>query len=128
MGQSLTLRHNTVICDAPDVPPDAGCSADLTGYGDFGPVQNNTIEKNLFGASTGGYCTYGGSTAGKPYSDQTNHIVFTDNVWQRGTRASDHGEKVCGYYGSNTSFDPTRPGNVWTNNTFDDGAVVQSAN
>jgi hypothetical protein len=128
MGQSATFRHNTVICDAPDVPPDGGCSADLTGYGDFGPVQNNTIDRNLFGATTGGYCTYGGSSQGKPYSDQTNHIVFTGNVWQRGTRQGDHGEYVCGYYGSNTGFDPTLPGNVWADNTFDDGTPVASSN
>ncbi len=128
MGQSATFRHNTVICDAPDVPPDGGCSADLTGYGDFGPVQNNTIDRNLFGATTGGYCTYGGSSQGKPYSEQTNHIVFTSNVWQRGPRPGDHGEKVCGYYGSNTSFDPSRPGNVWTDNVFDDGTPVASSN
>lgn len=128
MGQSATFRHNTVICDAPDVPPDGGCSADLTGYGDFGPVQNNLIDRNLFGATTGGYCTYGGSSQGKPYSDQTNHIVFTGNVWQRGKRASDHDEYVCGYYGSNTAFDPTLPGNVWTDNIYDDGTPVDSSN
>ena len=128
MGQSAIFRHNAVICDAPDVPPDGGCSADLTGYGDFGPVQNNTIERNLFGATTGGYCTYGGSSLGKPYSGDANHIVFTGNVWQRGTKPSDHGTYVCGYYGSNTAFDPARPGNVWSDNHYDDGSVVISAN
>ncbi len=128
MGQSATFRHNVVICDAPNVPPDGGCSADLTGYGDFGPVQNNTIDKNLFGATTGGYCTYGGSSQGKPFSNDTNHIVFTSNVWQRGTTPSDHGEYVCGYYGSNTSFDEALPGNVWTDNKYDDGTPVLSAN
>ena len=128
MGQSATIRHNTIICDAPDVPPDAGCSADLTGYGDFGPVQNNLIEKNFFGATTGGYCTYGGSSQGKPYSSATNHITFNGNVWQRGTRLSDKGTKVCGYYGSNTSFDPSLPGNTWSNNKFDDGTTVASSN
>jgi hypothetical protein len=128
MGQSLVLRHSSVICDAPDVPPDGGCSADLTGYGDFGPVQNNLIERNLFGQTTGGFCTYGGSTAGKPFSDDTNHIVFRANVWQRGTRESDHGTFECGYYGSNTSFDPAKPGNVWEDNVFDDGTSVASSN
>ena len=128
MGQGLTLRHNTIICDAPDVPPDGGCSADLTGYGDVGPVQNNTIERNFFGATTGGYCTYGGSSKGKPFSDQTNNIVFRSNTWQRGTKASDKGTFICGYYGSNTSFDPARPGNVWMDNVFDDGSPVASAN
>lgn len=128
MGQSATIRHNTIICDAPDVPPDGGCSADLTGYGDFGPVQNNLIEKNFFGATTGGYCTYGGSSQGKPYSSATNNIVFRDNVWQRGTRNSDKGTKICGYYGSNTAFDPSKPGNMWSNNKFDDGTTVASSN
>ncbi len=128
MGQSAVIRHNTIVCDAPDVPPDAGCSADLTGYGDFGPVQNNTIERNLFGATTGGFCSYGGSVPGRPFSDQTNHIVFRANVYQRGTNASDHGEYVCGYYGSNTTFDPSLPGNEWTDNVFDDGTTVASEN
>lgn len=128
MGQSATFRHNTVICDAPDVPPDGGCSAGLTGYGDFGPVQNNTLQRNLFGATTGGYCTYGGSSKGKPYSDQTNHIVFLENVWQRGARPNDHGDRTCGYYGSNTAFDPSLPGNVWKDNQFDDGSPVLSSN
>lgn len=127
MGQSATFRHNSIICDAPDVPPDGGCSADLTGYGDFGPVQNNTIDKNLFGATTGGYCSYGGSSSGKPYSSQTNHIVFTNNVWQKGTKMGQHGY-TCGYYGSNTAFDPAKTGNVWTNNKYDDGTVVTSSN
>ena len=129
MGQSSTIRHNSILCDAPEVPPDAGCSADLTGYGDFGPVQNNVIDKNLFMATlSGGFCSYGGSSQGKPYSGQTNHITFTDNIYQRGTNPSDHGQYVCGYYGSNTAFDPNAPGNVWSNNKFDDGTTVSSQN
>lgn len=128
MGRSLTLRHNSVFCDAPDVPPDGGCSADLTGYGDFAAVQDDLIERNLFGQTTGGYCTYGGSTAGKPYSDDARGVVFRANVWQRGTRQGDHGTYECGYYGSNTGFDPSRPGNVWEANVFDDGTPVVSSN
>jgi hypothetical protein len=128
MSSATTYRHNAIFCDAPDVPPDGGCSADLTGYGDFGPVENNTIDKNLFGATTGGFCAYGGSSLGKPYSDATNHIVFTSNVFQRGTRASDHGDYVCGSYGAITSFDSTLPGNEWSGNTMDDGTVLEASN
>jgi hypothetical protein len=124
MGQSATFRHNTILCDAPDVPPDGGCSADLTGYGDFGPVQNNTIDHNLLAATTGGFCAYGGSSQGKPYSSQTNHIVYTNNVFKRGTNKSDKGTFICGYYGAITDFDTAAPGNVWTNNKFDDGATL----
>ena len=124
MGQSATFRHNSILCDAPDVPPDAGCSADLTGYGDFGPVQNNTIDHNLFLASTGGFCAYGGSSGGKPYSSQTNHITFTSNIFQRGTSPNDHGNYTCAYYGAITDFSTSAPGNVWSGNKYDDGTVL----
>ena len=80
------IRHNTLLCDAPDVPPDAGCSADLTGYGDFAPIRNNTISKNLFMATKGGTCAYGGSSGkdgSKPYGNQAANIVFSDNIFQK---------------------------------------------
>jgi hypothetical protein len=122
MGSGSVIRGNTIGCDAPDVPPDAGCSAALTGYGDFAVVQNNTIEGNLFLASTGGYCAYGGSTQDKPYSAGVNSIRFLDNVFERGPGGK------CGYYGPITSFDPSAPGNVWSGNTWDDGTTLRSAN
>jgi hypothetical protein len=122
MSENTVLRHNTILCDAPDVPPDAGCSADLTGYGDFAVVQNNLIENNLFKASTGGYCAYGGSTTGKAYSKGVNHIRFIDNVFERGKFGK------CGVWGPITSFDSDAPGNVWRGNVWDDGVEVPPAN
>jgi hypothetical protein len=118
MGQNSVLRHNTIACDAPNVPPDAGCSAGLTGYGDFTPVTNNLIENNLFKATTGGTCAYGGSSAGKPYSSQTRDIVFRNNVFERGSNGK------CGYWFPIADFDTTRPGNVWSGNVWDDGRTV----
>jgi hypothetical protein len=122
MGSGSVIRHNTISCDAPDVPPDAGCSAALTGYGDFAVVKGNVIDGNQFLATTGGYCAYGGSTAGKPYSSGVSGIVFTNNVFQRGSGGK------CGYYGAITAFDTGAPGNVWSNNTFDDGKALAAAN
>lgn len=122
MGQNATIRHNTILCDAPDVPPDAGCSADLTGYGDFGPVRNNLIEANMFKASTGGFCAYGGSSPGKPFSGQTLGIVFRNNTFERGPGGK------CGFFGPITSFDTSLSGNIWTGNVWDDGSVVPPAN
>lgn len=122
MGSGSVIRGNTIACDAPDVAPDAGCSAALTGYGDFAVVQNNIIDRNLFVAGSGGYCSYGGSTPGKPYSVGTKNIQFTNNVWERGSSGK------CGYYGPITSFDSNAPGNVWSNNTWDDGTAVRAAN
>lgn len=122
MGSGSAIRGNTIACDAPDVAPDAGCSAALTGYGDFNVVKNNTIDGNLFIAGSGGYCTYGGSSTGKPFSAGVNNIRYTNNVYRRGASGK------CGSYGPITSFDPNAPGNVWTNNTWDDGTAVPSAN
>ena len=103
--QGLTLRHNSLHCSytGPFVNGDIGCSADLTGYPDFAPIKNNTVDANLFVASPGSaFCSYGGATPGKPYSsDATNatNQKFTNNVFQRG---------------SNTSAAPTGPSRAST--------------
>ena len=124
MSANCIFRHNTITCDAPDVPPDGGCSAGLTGYGDFAAVENNTIENNYFpNTNRGGYCSYGGSSKDKPYSNATNHIKFIGNVWQR----KSNGQKMCGVWGPITSFDSSKPGNVWDNNKWDDGSTVPPA-
>jgi hypothetical protein len=117
MGAGAVLRGNTILCDAPDVPPDAGCSASLTGYGDFATIENNLIEGNYFPASTGGFCAYGGSTSSKPHPD-ANRIVFRDNVFERGPTGK------CGWWGAITDFDVRAPGNQWVNNVWDDGTPV----
>ena len=125
--QGLTLRHNSLHCSytGPFVNDEIGCSADLTGYPDFAPIKNNTVDGNLFVASSGSaYCSYGGATSGKPYSGDPSNATnqkFTNNVWQRGTN------KKCGTYGPVTSFDKSRSGNVWSGNVWDDGKPVAPA-
>jgi hypothetical protein len=126
--QNLTLRHNSLHCSytGPFVNGDIGCSADLTGYADFAPIRNNTVDANLFVANTGNaFCAYGGATTGKPFSgDPTNgtNQKFTNNVFQRGTN------KKCGDYGAVTSFNSSGTGNVWSGNVWDDGTAVAAAN
>ncbi len=121
MDQNLTLVHNTITCDATPVPPDAGCSAAITGYGDFGVVHDNTIDNNLIdGGPDGsmGYCVYGGSVPGKPYP-HANNIVYTNNVFMRGPSGK------CGIWGPVSDFYSNEPGNVWRNNVWaPDGAAV----
>ena len=105
MEQGLTLRHSSIHCSftGPFINGDIGCSADLTGYPDFAPIKNNTVDGNLFVASPGsGYCAYGGASRGKPFSgDPTNatNQKFTNNVFQRGANGK------CGTYGPVTSFE-----------------------
>ncbi len=65
MEQGLTLRHNSIHCSftGPFINDEIGCSADLTGYPDFTPIKNNTVDGNLFMASPGsGFCAYGGAS------------------------------------------------------------------
>jgi hypothetical protein len=116
---NAVLIHNTIACDATPNSSDGGCSGDINLYGDFGPITYVTLDNNLFGANPGlSYCVYGGSSAGKPYSGQAEHVVVVNNVFRRGPN------RKCGAYGAVTAFDPARPGNQWTNNVWDDGAPV----
>lgn len=124
-----TFVHNTIACDAVAVPnpnggEGSGCSAAVTGYGDFGTVNNNTFDNNLIssgqsdnGQPASSYCIYGGSTPGKPYPN-ANNIRFTNNILMRGSNG------MCGIYGPVTSFNVNAPGNVWTNNVFDNGVTI----
>ena len=129
-SQGATIIHSRIHCSAPDTSSGGGCSADLTGYGDFEPVQSNLIEKNLFVATPGGACAYGGASGddgAKPYGRLSRDIRFVDNVFQRGP-VGDGGRRNCGYYFPITDFDSARPGNIWSNNRWDDGGVVPPAN
>ena len=124
-SQGATIKHNRLVCDVGDTSSGGGCSANLTGYGDFEPVKDNRIEGNLFLASSGGACAYGGSSGddgSKPYGNQASNIVFINNVFQRGPGGK------CGFYFPITDFDSARPGNQWTNNKWDDGATLPPAN
>jgi hypothetical protein len=118
MSQNLTLRGNTVICEAVRLPGKGACSAALSGYGDWAPVRNNVIEGNLFLPGTASYCVYGGSTKDKPFSAGTRDIRFIDNVFVRGPTGK------CGTYGPVGSFDPSRPGNLFKGNVWEDGTPV----
>lgn len=124
-SQGATIIHNRIHCSAEDTSSGGGCSANLTGYGDFEPVQSNSIEKNLFVATPSGACAYGGSSGddgSKPYGHLAQNIIFKDNIFQRGTGGK------CGFYFPITDFDDTRPGNIWSNNKWDDGSVLPPAN
>jgi hypothetical protein len=113
--QSQVVVHNTIRCDADYAPPEGGCSADVTGYGDFDTIQNNFVNKNLLEWTvSGGYCAYGGSTGNKPYP-KGNHNRWIDNVFQRGPSGK------CGDYGAITDGDFGKRGNVWRDNHWNTG-------
>lgn len=134
---NATIRHNTLWCNAPDFPPDAGCSANQTGYPDFSAIHNNTFDKNFYMATTGGYCSYGGNNPGKPYNNDplnATNIHSTNNVFQRGTKPndrttvalSDKRRYTCGYYGVTSSFLSSKSGFIFTGNMWDDGLLFSN--
>ncbi|SRR5258706_871452 len=122
--QFTTARHNVLVCDYPfaDDTTTLGCSAGLTGYPDFAPIHDNTIDHNLFLKSiTVSFCAYGGATSGKPFSNSALNATnqkFTNNIFQRGDN------RKCGYYGPITDFATNRTGNVWSGNLWDSGETV----
>jgi hypothetical protein len=121
MSQDGTIQHNSISCDGTRTPEGGGCSAGLTGYGDFEPVTNNLIERNLFVPATSTFCAYGGASGddgSKPYGALSSYIRFIENVFQFGTSGR------CGKYGAVAAFDATRPGNVARGNRWSNGAPV----
>ncbi len=130
------MRHNTLWCNAPDFPPDAGCSANQTGYPDFSPIHDNTFDKNLYMATTGGTCSYGGDNPGKPYNNDplnATNIHSTNNVFQRGTRTNDRTtisvtdkrRYTCGGYGVVDSYNSAKAGFIFKGNMWDDGLLFK---
>jgi hypothetical protein len=97
----------------------------MSGYPDFAPIMHATIDSNLFISNNAGiaFCAYGGTTGGKPYSNDPNnatYIVFQNNVFQRGANGK------CGEFGPVLDFNPGRTGNNWTNNKYDNGTIIPS--
>jgi hypothetical protein len=119
--ESWTHEEFLAACLQREVAARNPTAAGLTGYGDFGPVQNNLIENNIFYGGNSTVCAYGGSSGddgSNPYGYLTN-ARFIGNVFVRGAPGQ------CGNLGAVMSFDPTRPGNVWSGNTWDSGATIR---
>lgn len=130
--KNFRIEHNWASCgDWESVDSsagsDAGCSAAIGFYGDFGPIQNVTIIRNfLAGANSAadrnrapGYCLNPGYYPGKPYP-VPDYMVITDNVFGRGVSGK------CGVFGPTNSL--ARAGqplhNVWRSNKYEDGVEI----
>lgn len=131
-GSNMDFEHNSLACDFKNdneaaIQAGAGCSDDIGMFGDFDPLANITVNKNLFESSSrayGGvpYCFNGSNpTPDKPYPYATNEVV-TNNVFQRGGPPATR-KHTCGLYGPVFAWTNGRS-NVWSGNVWDDGKVL----
>ena len=131
-GTPSTLIHNSITCDAPAQNDEGGCTGDINLIPNFGVMANITVTNNFLGANANSaYCTYGGGTPGlESYANQSNNIVYRDNVFERAdtvanpTSGQPGSTKRCAAYGPVVGFDVDGPGNVWTGNHYNDGTAI----
>jgi hypothetical protein len=118
-GSQVVLRHNTIGCTPEDNGSGGGCTGSMQIFGDFQPLKDFRFEDNLVLSTPGGYCASFGYNPGAKHGDNPTNIVVIGNVFQRGTTGK------CGVWGAATSFLEAGAGNVWQDNTWEDGAPLQ---
>ncbi len=121
-GSNMVVQRNTIACDTPNNEMGGGCSGDLNLFGDFAPVENILIDGNLFLESPGAtYCLNLGYNAFKPFGPDASNVDVTNNTVQRGANGK------CASVAVGTDYmigGIPAPGNSWTNNSWDDGTLV----
>jgi hypothetical protein len=111
-GLPLVISHNTVINTEPQTS--AVLLDDANGIG-LVPVRDVLLEGNLLAG--GGYTLYCGGFEEEGH--EPSDIVIRSNVFSRQLWEG------SGYYGPVAYFDSDAPGNLWTDNVFDDGSPVE---
>lgn len=130
---NFVIDHNYGSCGdwakVSDPVDDAGCSAVIGFYGDYAPIQDITITRNLLASTFSGtgesvhrqaaYCLNPGYYPGKPHPD-TFRLTVTDNLFARGSN------RTCGVYGPSNSLHGrgAANGSVWERNRYVDGATI----
>lgn len=129
----FVIDHNYASCgdwaSISNPGGDAGCSAVIGFYGDFGPIRNITINRNYLVSAfdmsasgqyrQAGYCLNPGYYPGKPYPAPAN-VSVTGNIFGRGASGK------CAVYGPTNSLNArgATNGNVWTDNRYEDGVAI----
>jgi hypothetical protein len=114
-GTDMQVVHTTLGCRG-------GCTSPLTLIPDA-DISNVVLDRNLVLASPdSGYCINAGSDHRVKPGD-LDHIVVTDNVFQKGRNGK------CAVYGVVGGWDAatSRNGNVWRGNVMDDGTSLAAA-
>jgi hypothetical protein len=121
-GHPIVLDHNVFECriiNAASAANGGGCSADIGMFGDFSPVSNVTMTRNIFVANPKDfyYCVYtGANQPGKAYPTGSN-LKWIGNVFQTGSRGT------CGDAGPVYDW-RAGSGNVWSGNKWSSGPTL----
>jgi hypothetical protein len=116
--RNFTITHNSVACDAPVNVDGGGCTGDINLIPNFAAIDGAQITYNLLVANKdSSYCTYGGEKPPSPTPHSFN-IVYQHNIFQRGVTGH------CADFGPVTDFKFTGAGNVWIDNKYDNGTVI----
>lgn len=105
-GTNLVFTNNTILCE------NTGCSAAITLYGDYAPIDGVLVQGNLM-STTGAYCMYGGSLGSKDYPNGSN-VRILDNRFSTSLGSN------CGRSGIIAGFDEGVRGNVFSGNIWNE--------
>jgi hypothetical protein len=105
-GTGSRVRFNNLV---------GSTSSALSLYPRVAPLVDILVEGNLFNG--GSYCTYAGGGP-KEYAPQSRDIRYVDNLFGKLKYPR------CGQYGPFTNWDGSKPGNVWRDNTYQDGSSL----
>ncbi len=120
----IVIRHNNLFAGYKSgANTTDGMSAVIALYTHssfWGDIDGVTVEKNYLktdnsGKGQAGYCLYGGNSPDN--SGNSKNTVYKDNVWARGSK------NICGWAGP-VIYLPTGGNNCWSNNKYEDGAVI----
>ena len=108
MDQRTRLIHNALACDAVQGSQRRRLFGGAHGVRRLSASHRQRRgQQPVLAPQHAAFCAYGGSSGGKPYSNQTRGIVFTNNVFSRGPNGK------CAAYGAVTDFNAGLPGNRW---------------
>lgn len=110
-ANNMIMRHNNV-----DLTPSECTSGGISNYDDFGAFHNIVIEKNLINSD--GYCLKAGFEDNNAAGNTGMQVL--NNVFGRKYNAE------CGTYGIVSNWIPSVSGNIWSGNTWGDGAHATS--
>ena len=119
-GTDMVVRHNTLHCTAELNDTGGGCTADLSLFGDFEPISDVLVEDNLLKANDSSVLLL---RLPRPRAGQGR--TPSPPGWSSPATSSSGEPTTCAASTARSPPSTRRPqGNVWRDNTWDDGTEL----